>query len=228
VTYLVLEYSHDIFLVLEIILVALETQCSFTLVSSLQCWSDPEFLELMAKVKGSLGSHSNCKFPATWCAENGSSDPEVEIRGAWKGNRNGRVINRYISVEQFPTDAKLADILAVGSPVHYKLKTDSHVSNSFLQGIVTPKMHEHFGADQSNTIADEPITPSSKCRCTFLVLKTKFSSNTPLHWVTSRPSARVLTRQQRLSSPASFKQSSCQSTGLTSNRPSTISSSKLT
>jgi hypothetical protein len=35
VTYLVLEYSHDIFLVLEIILVALETQCSFTLVSSL-------------------------------------------------------------------------------------------------------------------------------------------------------------------------------------------------
>jgi hypothetical protein len=30
-----LEYSHDIFLVLEIILVALETQCSFTLVSSL-------------------------------------------------------------------------------------------------------------------------------------------------------------------------------------------------
>jgi hypothetical protein len=36
VTYLVLEYSHDIFLVLEIILVALETQCSFTLVSSLR------------------------------------------------------------------------------------------------------------------------------------------------------------------------------------------------
>jgi hypothetical protein len=35
VTYLILEYSHDIFLVLEIILVALETQCSFTLVSSL-------------------------------------------------------------------------------------------------------------------------------------------------------------------------------------------------
>jgi hypothetical protein len=32
---LVLEYSHDIFLVLEIILVALETQCCFTLVSSL-------------------------------------------------------------------------------------------------------------------------------------------------------------------------------------------------
>jgi hypothetical protein len=35
VTYLILEYSHDIFLVLEIILVSLETQCSFTLASSL-------------------------------------------------------------------------------------------------------------------------------------------------------------------------------------------------
>jgi hypothetical protein len=124
-----------------------------------QCWSDPEFLELMAKVKGSLGSHSNQKFPATWCAENGSADPEVEIRGRWKGNKNGWVVNLYISVEQLPTDAKLAGILAVGGPVRYKLKADSHVSNTFLQGIVTPKMHEHFGADQSNTIADVPALP---------------------------------------------------------------------
>jgi hypothetical protein len=124
-----------------------------------QCWSDPEFLELMAKVKGSLGSHSNHKFPGTWCAENGSSDPEVGIRGRWKGNKNGRVVNRYISVEQLSTDAKLAGILAVGGPVRYKLKADSHVSNSFLQGIVTPKTHEHLGADQSNTIADVLALP---------------------------------------------------------------------
>jgi hypothetical protein len=124
-----------------------------------QCWSDPEFLELMAKVKGSMGSHSNHKFPATWCAENGSSDPEMEIRGRWKGNKNGQVVNRYISVEQLPTDAKLSGILAVGNPVRYKLRADSHVSNSFLQGIVTPKMHEHFGADQSNTIDDVLALP---------------------------------------------------------------------
>jgi hypothetical protein len=119
-----------------------------------QCWSDPDFLELMAKVKGSPGSHSSHKFPATWCAENGSPDPEVGIRGRWKGNKNGRAINRYIIVEKLSTYAKLSGILAVGGPVWYKLKADSHVSNSFLQGIVTPKMHEHFGADQSNTTAD--------------------------------------------------------------------------
>jgi hypothetical protein len=58
-----------------------------------------------------------------------------------------------------PTDAKLAGILAVGGPVRYKLKADSHISNSFLQGIITPKMHEHFGADQSNTIADVLALP---------------------------------------------------------------------
>jgi hypothetical protein len=58
-----------------------------------------------------------------------------------------------------PTDAKLAGILAVGGPVRYKLKADSHIRNSFLQGIVTPKMHDNFGADQSNTIVDVLALP---------------------------------------------------------------------
>jgi hypothetical protein len=58
-----------------------------------------------------------------------------------------------------PTDAKLGGILAVGGPVRYKLKADIHVSNSFLQGIGTPKMNEHFGADKSNTIADVLALP---------------------------------------------------------------------
>jgi hypothetical protein len=83
----------------------------------------------------------------------------VEIGGRWKGNKNGRVVNRYISAEQLRTYAKLAGILAVGGPVRYKLKADSNVINSFLQGFVTPKMHEHFGADQSNTIADVLALP---------------------------------------------------------------------
>jgi hypothetical protein len=116
-------------------------------------------MELVAKVKGSLISHSNRKFPAPWCADNGSSDPEVEIRGRWKGKNKGRFVNRYISVEQLPTDTKFVGILAVGRPVRYKLKDDSHVSNSLLHGIVTPKMHEHFGADQSNNIADVLALP---------------------------------------------------------------------
>lgn len=119
-----------------------------------QCWAKPEFQEIMAQVRGSLGSHSNRKFPATWCAEHGCADPEVEIRGRWKGKKNGRIVNRYISVEQLTTDAKLAGVLAVGGPIRYKLKEDSHVSHHFLMNTVAPKIHEHFSVDPSNKIAD--------------------------------------------------------------------------
>jgi hypothetical protein len=79
--------------------------------------------------------------------------------GGWKGNKNEQVLNRYISVEQLLTDAELAGILDVGGPVWYKLKADSHVDNSFLQGIIMSKMYEHFGVDQSNTITDALALP---------------------------------------------------------------------
>jgi hypothetical protein len=62
----------------------------------------------------------------------------------------GWVVNRYISVEQLTTDAKLAGVLPVGGPIRYKLKDDSHVSPQFLKSTVAPKMHEHFGTDPSN------------------------------------------------------------------------------
>jgi hypothetical protein len=121
-----------------------------------KCWAEPEFMALLVKIKGALGSHSNQKFPATWCAENGFTDPEVEVRGAWKGGmeggKNKRVVNRYISVEQLATDAKFAGILVVGGPIRYKLKDDIHVSLQFLKSTVAPKMHEHFSADPSNHI----------------------------------------------------------------------------
>jgi hypothetical protein len=69
------------------------------------------------------------------------------------------VVNRYISVEQLTTDAKLAGVLAVGGPIRYKLKDDSHVSLQFLKSTVAPKMHEHFGVDPSNLISDVLALP---------------------------------------------------------------------
>jgi hypothetical protein len=71
----------------------------------------------------------------------------------------GRVVNRYIIFEQLATDAKLADVLAVGESIRYKLKDDSHVSLQFLKSTVAPTMHEHFGADPSNSIADVMALP---------------------------------------------------------------------
>lgn len=124
-----------------------------------QCWKDPEFLEVMARVGGSLGSHSNQKFPATWCVENGCPEIEVEVRGRWKRKANGRIINRRICTEQLPTDAKLAGILAVGGPVRYKLKDDIHVSHQFLINTVVPKIQEHFSGNPSNRIDDVLAVP---------------------------------------------------------------------
>jgi hypothetical protein len=71
----------------------------------------------------------------------------------------GRVLNRYISVEQLTTDAKLAGVLTVGGPIRYKLQDDSHVSLQFLKSAVTPKMHDHFDADPSNSIVDVLALP---------------------------------------------------------------------
>jgi hypothetical protein len=44
---------------------------------------DPEFIQLMHRVGGSLGSHSR-KFPATWVIQVGGTQDEVDIRGRWK------------------------------------------------------------------------------------------------------------------------------------------------
>jgi hypothetical protein len=99
------------------------------------------------------------KVPSHLVHENGCTDADVEVRGRLKGRKNGRVVNRYISVKQLTTDAKLAGVLAVGGPIRYKLKDDSHVSLQFLKSTVAPKMHEHFGADPSNLISDVLALP---------------------------------------------------------------------
>ena len=84
-------------------------------------WNKTAFKEVSAEVRGSIGTHSIRKFASTWCAEHGMSPTEVEIRGRWKGGRNGRVVNLYINVKQLPTDGKVAASLCVGQPVKYCL-----------------------------------------------------------------------------------------------------------
>jgi len=81
------------------------------------CWKNDEFQELLRQTRGSVGTHSLRKFPATWCSEHGASQNDIEIRGRWKGSGANRVVTRYINVEQLPTNARLAGMLAVGGPV---------------------------------------------------------------------------------------------------------------
>ena len=87
------------------------------------------------------------------------SPSEVEIRGRWKGGRNGRVVNLYINVKQLPTDGKVAAVLCVGQPVKYKLKADTAVTRGWLLANVVPGIHEHFADDTANRIADVLALP---------------------------------------------------------------------
>lgn len=117
-------------------------------------WNNDEFQEILRDVRGSLGTHSLRKFPATWAAENGCTLYECEIRGRWKGKRNGQTVNIYISVEQAPTDAKVAGVLAVGGPIMYKVKEGSGVTRQFILEHVVPGIANYFRDDASNNIAE--------------------------------------------------------------------------
>ena len=54
-----------------------------------EVWKKRDFKQLAAQTPGSLGSHSLRKFPATFAAENGVNQAEIEIRERWKGNKGG-------------------------------------------------------------------------------------------------------------------------------------------
>jgi hypothetical protein len=72
-----------------------------------ETWKAPRMVNLSKQFKGGLGTHSVRKFPCTWAAEHGVSQDHTEIRGRWKGNKGGKTVNRYINVEQLPTDVGL-------------------------------------------------------------------------------------------------------------------------
>jgi hypothetical protein len=118
------------------------------------CWRNPDFQQLLRLTRGSIGTHSLRKFPSTYCAEQGAAQREVEICGRWKGAGGGRIVNRYISVDQLPTDAKLAGMLCVGGPVKYKVKDDAgNITEEFLTTTVVPAIHSFFSQEESNHIA---------------------------------------------------------------------------
>ena len=123
--------------------------------SVLRCiWKQDKFQALLRLIGGALGSHSLRKFASTWCVERGATDNQVEIRRRWKGKKNGKVVNRYISTEQLPTDTKMAEKLCMGGPVKCKCKAESNVSSNFLHELVVPRISRFFAADESNNIAD--------------------------------------------------------------------------
>ena len=118
-------------------------------------WNTEIVSAVLALTNGSIGTHSIRKFASTWAVEMGCSYNDVEIRGRWKGGTSGRIVNRYISLKQLPTDGKVAEKLCVGGPVKYKLREDSDVSREFLQGVVVPHIAAFYAnSDTTNKVAD--------------------------------------------------------------------------
>jgi len=122
-------------------------------------WKKNEFKELAAEVRGEIGTHSIRKFASTWAAEHGCTANEVEIRGRWKGGRNGRIVNLYINVQQLPTDGKVAGTLCVGQPVKYKLKENSGITRNWLLDCVVPGLRFMYADDANNKICDVLALP---------------------------------------------------------------------
>jgi hypothetical protein len=116
-------------------------------------WKEEQMVALSAQVKGSLGTHSVRKFPSTWAAEHGASQDHIEIRRRWKGGKNGRTVNRYINVEQLPTDGHVAAILCVGGPIKYLCRNGSGITLEWMHEHVVPGIHSHFQGDGSNFVA---------------------------------------------------------------------------
>jgi hypothetical protein len=113
-------------------------------------WSRDEFKgiedEADHDVGGGVGTHSSRKFPATYARNKGCSPEEVEIRGRWKKN-GGRVVMRYIALEQLYEDAKVAAALCVGGPVKYALKDGIKIGNEWLFENVLPNVRKYFKKD---------------------------------------------------------------------------------
>lgn len=122
-------------------------------------WRTAAFKDVSTEVRGDIGTHSIRKFAGTWAAEHGCTYTEVEIRGRWKGGRNGRVVNLYINVKQLPTDGKVAAVLCVGQPVKYKLKPNTAITRQWLLTNVVPGIHELYSGDDANRIADVLALP---------------------------------------------------------------------
>jgi len=79
-------------------------------------WKKQQFKDLAPEdsKEGDIASHSGRKCPAEYATNCGGSTNAVEIRGRWKGQKGGRVVFRYINVQQLYEDAEIAGLLCLG------------------------------------------------------------------------------------------------------------------
>ena len=120
-------------------------------------WRKEDFIDLAPEVSplgsngwpSDIGTHSNRKCPAEYAANRGAHINEVEIRGRWKGQKGGRVVFRYVNIQQEYEDAKVATLLCRGGAVRYKVKdaVADVVTDAWLCEHVVPNIHRRYPDD---------------------------------------------------------------------------------
>ena len=113
-------------------------------------WTTEEFLDLSRGTSLSstgVGTHSGRKGPAEYASQCGRGWNEVEIRGRWKGAKGGRVVFRYISIQQLFEDAKVAATLCLGGAVKYVVKNGLSITDAWLFEHVVPNIYRRYPND---------------------------------------------------------------------------------
>ena len=121
-----------------------QSLATFTKALNKKVFQNREFDALAGMTPGTLGTHSNRKFPATWATLMGALQHEIEVRGRWKAARGSRVSSRYINPGQPFIDARVAALLCVDGPVKYECKSEAEVSTTFLLEHVVPSISFFF------------------------------------------------------------------------------------
>jgi hypothetical protein len=103
-----------------------------------------------------LGSHSLRKYAASWSKMQGCTMEDIETRGRWK-RHSSRMVDRYISVDQPHTDAKVEAVLCVGGPMKYMLVDDGGITWAWIKEHVVPGIAQKFGP--LNTIVEVLALP---------------------------------------------------------------------
>jgi len=120
-------------------------------------WRQQEFIDLAPEVPplssngwpSDTGTHSGRKCPAEYASNRGAHINEIEIRGRWKGQKGGRVVFRYVNIQQEYEDAKVAARLCRGGAMRYKGKdaVANAVTDAWLCEHVVPNIHHRYPND---------------------------------------------------------------------------------
>ncbi|KAG9407882.1 hypothetical protein AC1031_021123 [Aphanomyces cochlioides] len=104
---------------------------------------------------GNLGTHSIRKDPATYCARNGVSRENIELRGRWRGYK--KQVDTYIDIDRPLPDAQVASCLCGPSgAIMYCVDKVNWCSDVFLCDKIAPNVAK-FMSPQVATVLAKPL-----------------------------------------------------------------------